>query len=213
VFPLVCFLIPGRKLNISETNKNVPISQRATLFLHEGGPENHAHVTYCLSFVSHRGNKQAYLFGFTFRSAHSYLPASPYNNLTYDSRSLVPQAAPPGPSTDLHFTHSCNQFRNASRTAITVTDTAFIFLRKSFRWVHSKRECVRAGGWADVGTATHVDIQGNAFFFGGVGVNISHYGDVEMPSNPQTLGILGSNPTRGMDVCLPLFCVCDVLCR
>jgi hypothetical protein len=26
-------------------------------------------------------------------------------------------------------------------------------------------------------------------------------------------GIVGSNPARGMDVCLPLFCVCVVLCR
>jgi hypothetical protein len=26
-------------------------------------------------------------------------------------------------------------------------------------------------------------------------------------------GIVGSNPARGMDVCLSLFCVCVVLCR
>jgi hypothetical protein len=25
-------------------------------------------------------------------------------------------------------------------------------------------------------------------------------------------GIVGSNPTWGMDVCVPLFCVCSVLC-
>jgi hypothetical protein len=25
-------------------------------------------------------------------------------------------------------------------------------------------------------------------------------------------GVVGSNPTRGMDVCLRLFCVCVVLC-
>jgi hypothetical protein len=27
-----------------------------------------------------------------------------------------------------------------------------------------------------------------------------------------TTGIVGSNPTRGMDVCVGLFCVCAVLC-
>jgi hypothetical protein len=33
------------------------------------------------------------------------------------------------------------------------------------------------------------------------------------PSSPaRTLGIVGSNPTRGMDVCVRLFCVCVVLC-
>jgi hypothetical protein len=26
-------------------------------------------------------------------------------------------------------------------------------------------------------------------------------------------GIVGSNPTQGMDVCLRLFCVCVVMCR
>jgi hypothetical protein len=26
-------------------------------------------------------------------------------------------------------------------------------------------------------------------------------------------GIVGSNPTRGMDVCLRLFCLCVVLCK
>jgi hypothetical protein len=33
--------------------------------------------------------------------------------------------------------------------------------------------------------------------------------NVFVRSNP---GIMGSNPTRGMDVCVRLFCVCDVLC-
>jgi hypothetical protein len=29
---------------------------------------------------------------------------------------------------------------------------------------------------------------------------------------PSYAGIVGSNPTRGMDVCVHLFCVCVVLC-